>query len=78
MINLKPQKQSDKALNLSENARFILKQRYLQRDENREIIETPIQMFKRVAKAIAEIEYNYGWNKSVASSSGRTMRQQNK
>ena len=64
MINLKPQKQSDKALNLSENARFILKQRYLQRDENREIIETPIQMFKRVAKAIAEIEYNYGKDKA--------------
>ncbi len=64
MINLKPQKQSDKALNLSENARFILKQRYLQRDENREIIETPTQMFKRVAKAIAEIEYNYGKDKA--------------
>jgi ribonucleoside-diphosphate reductase alpha chain len=64
VINLKPQKQSDKALNLSENARFILKQRYLQRDENREIIETPTQMFKRVAKAIAEIEYNYGKDKA--------------
>ena len=63
MVNLKQQKQTDKAINLSENAKFILKQRYLQRDENREIIETPNQMFKRVAKAIAEIEYNYGKDK---------------
>jgi ribonucleoside-diphosphate reductase alpha chain len=51
-------------MNLSENAKFILKQRYLQRDENRDIIETPNQMFKRVAKAISEIEYKYGKDKA--------------
>ena len=34
------------------------------RDENREIIETPTQMFRRVAKAIAEIELNYGKDKT--------------
>jgi ribonucleoside-diphosphate reductase alpha chain len=44
---------------LSQNALFILQQRYLQRDENREVVETPTQMFRRVAKAIAEIEFQY-------------------
>ena len=58
------QKRAEKVINLSENSKFILKQRYLQRDENREIIETPHQMFKRVAKAISEIEYNYGKDKT--------------
>ena len=52
-----------KVLGLSPNALFILQQRYLMRDENREIIETPTQMFRRVAKAIAEIELNYGKDK---------------
>jgi ribonucleoside-diphosphate reductase alpha chain len=64
VINLKQQKQSGKTMNLSENAKFILKQRYLQRDENRDVIETPNQMFKRVAKAISEIEYKYGKDKA--------------
>lgn len=53
-----------KVLGLSPNALFILQQRYLMRDENREIIETPTQMFRRVAKAIAEIELNYGKDKT--------------
>jgi len=53
-----------KVLGLSPNALFILQQRYLMRDENREIIETPTQMFRRVAKAIAGIELNYGKDKT--------------
>lgn len=47
------------ALKLSENAKFILEQRYLLKNENREIIESPKEMFRRVAKAIAEIEFKY-------------------
>ncbi len=39
---------------LSKNALTVLKKRYLQRDKNRKIIETPDQMFKRVATAIAD------------------------
>lgn len=49
---------------LSPNALFILQQRYLQRNENRDVVETPTQMFKRVAKAIADIELLYGKDKS--------------
>jgi len=40
------------------NAIAVLKQRYLLKDENGEVIETPKQMFKRVAKAVAKAEKN--------------------
>jgi len=46
-------------MKLSENALFVLKQRYLQKDENGEVCETPEQMFDRVAKSIAEVEIQY-------------------
>ena len=52
-----------KSIKLSPNSLFILNQRYLLRDEERDIIETPRQLFKRVAKTIAENEYNYGKDK---------------
>lgn len=51
-------------MKLSKNAKNILHKRYLRRDKNRKIIETPAQLFKRVAKAVAEVEFKYGKNKS--------------
>jgi ribonucleoside-diphosphate reductase alpha chain len=50
-------------MSLSENAKYILKQRYLKKDENRETIESPKQLFRRVAKAIAEVDLKYGKTK---------------
>ena len=50
-------------LKLSENAKYILSQRYLLRNENREIVETPEQLFRRVSKAIAEVDLKYGKTK---------------
>ncbi|MEM7819233.1 MAG: vitamin B12-dependent ribonucleotide reductase [Candidatus Aenigmatarchaeota archaeon] len=47
-------------LKLSMNAIKVLASRYLRRDENRRIIESTSQMFRRVAKTIASIEKNYG------------------
>lgn len=44
---------------LSENAKRILKERYLLRDENREVIETPAQLFRRVAKNVASANEAY-------------------
>ena len=47
-------------LNLSENARRVLRRRYLKKNRNGKIIETPEQMFRRVARHIAKAEKNYG------------------
>jgi ribonucleoside-diphosphate reductase alpha chain len=45
---------------LTVNALEVLRQRYLLKDLNEHIIETPAQMFKRIAKAIAKPEDKYG------------------
>ena len=47
-------------LNLSDNARRVLKRRYLKKDRKGKIIETPEQVFRRVARHIAKAEKNYG------------------
>jgi len=47
-------------LNLSENALRVLKRRYLKKDARGQVVETPEEMFRRVAKAIAEVEKLYG------------------
>ena len=44
---------------LSENARRVLKRRYLKKDDAGNVIETPDQMFKRVAHHIAMAEKKY-------------------
>src|SRR3989304_3857771 len=50
-------------MKISKNAETILSERYLIRDKHRKINETPIQLFRRVAKAIAESEVAYGKTK---------------
>ena len=44
------------ALKLSENSLRVLEKRYLKKDENGKIVETPREMFDRVAKCIAEAD----------------------
>ena len=41
---------------LTENAKTVLKSRYLLRDEQGAVTETPEQLFERVAKAVAAVE----------------------
>jgi ribonucleoside-diphosphate reductase alpha chain len=50
----------DDDLKLPINSFKVLKARYLQKDEEGKIIETPRQLFTRVAKAIAEQDARYG------------------
>ncbi len=44
---------------LSKNALLILEKRYLKKDENGNVIETPEEMYERVARVIADVENNY-------------------
>ncbi len=47
-------------MNLTENALRVLQQRYLLKDQEGKITETPEEMFRRVAKAVASAECLYG------------------
>jgi len=47
-------------LEFSENALKVLERRYLSKDENGQVIETPEGLFRRVAKAIAAADKLYG------------------
>jgi len=47
-------------LKLGVNALKVLEERYLLKDEKGNIIETPTQLFKRVAKTIASVDEIYG------------------
>ncbi len=47
-------------LGLSYNGLAVLQKRYLKKNEKGEVIETPVQMFQRVANNLAEVESKYG------------------
>jgi len=47
-------------LDLSENALRVLERRYLKKDEQGKVVETPEELFRRVAKAIALADKEYG------------------
>ena len=47
-------------LELSDNARTVLKRRYLRKDEGGRVIETPEEMFRRVSRHISLAEKNFG------------------
>jgi ribonucleoside-diphosphate reductase alpha chain len=47
-------------LRLTENALAVLKKRYLKKDSQGKVVETPERMFRRVAQHIAKAEKHYG------------------
>ena len=52
-------------LKLGVNALKVLQERYLLKDEDGKIVETPTQMFRRVAKAIAAVDKTYNGDAQV-------------
>jgi ribonucleoside-diphosphate reductase alpha chain len=51
--------QAATGIKLSQNALRVLERRYLKKDKQGKVIETPEEMFRRVAQAIASAELNY-------------------
>ncbi|HPI32011.1 MAG TPA: vitamin B12-dependent ribonucleotide reductase [candidate division Zixibacteria bacterium] len=47
-------------IHMSPNAMAVMKRRYLARDASGRVIETPVELFVRVARAIAEADRVYG------------------
>jgi ribonucleoside-diphosphate reductase alpha chain len=52
---------------LSKNAQTVLEKRYLKRDTTGKALETPADMFRRVAKAIAEADARFDAKANVAA-----------
>lgn len=52
-------------MELNKNARVVLERRYLSRDEHNQIVETPEQLFRRVAKALAAEDQKYDGNADI-------------
>ncbi|MFQ5836697.1 MAG: vitamin B12-dependent ribonucleotide reductase, partial [Candidatus Bathyarchaeia archaeon] len=54
-------------LKLPLNAIIVLERRYLRKDEKGRVIESTRQMFRRIAKSLAEVEKQYGKNNAEIS-----------
>jgi len=59
VLDIKAKAQSTPGISLTENALYILEKRYLKRDEQGKMAETPEEIFRRVAKAVAYAELIY-------------------
>ena len=59
-------------IELSDNASTVLKRRYLQKDEQGNVVETPPQLFRRVAGFIAEADRTYNLpDEAINDTAGR-------
>jgi ribonucleoside-diphosphate reductase alpha chain len=55
-----------RTLSLSRAARNVFEARHLRRDAQRNVIETPEQLFDRLAGAVAQAEVRFGQSANVA------------
>lgn len=55
-------------MKISENAKIVLKKRYLTRDKNNEVCETVEQLFQRVASAVSSADKQYDKNADLKAS----------
>jgi ribonucleoside-diphosphate reductase alpha chain len=56
---VKPKVRFTGGINLTENALRVLERRYLKKDNQGQVVETPDEMFRRVAQTIASAELSY-------------------
>ncbi len=56
---VQPQAPPSSGIDISKNARRVLEKRYLKKDKQGKVVETPEEMLRRVAQAIAAAELNY-------------------
>jgi ribonucleoside-diphosphate reductase alpha chain len=56
---VRPKVQPSSGASLTENALRVLEKRYLKKDKQGQVVETPEEMFRRVARAIASAELIY-------------------
>ncbi len=56
---VKPQEEIMTGINLTDTARHVLEKRYLKKDKQGQVTESPEEMFRRVARAIASAELIY-------------------
>ena len=56
---------------LSENGARVLAARYLKKDEAGQVLETPADLFHRVARTVAEVERDYGGTSERVASTER-------
>ncbi|BCB95264.1 ribonucleotide-diphosphate reductase subunit alpha [Dissulfurispira thermophila] len=54
------EKHTSNVLNLSQNALTVLQKRYLKRNEEGKVVETPEELFRRVASFVAQADSLYG------------------
>jgi len=59
VATVKSKSQPVSGVNLTENALHVLQRRYLKKDKQGQVIETPEEMFRRVAETIASAELSY-------------------
>ncbi|NLT27638.1 MAG: hypothetical protein GXX97_01015, partial [Dehalococcoidales bacterium] len=52
--------QASEGVSLTDNALQVLERRYLKKDKQGNVIETPEELFRRVAHTIASAETKYG------------------
>ena len=65
---VRPQEQVTSGITLSQNALQVLQKRYLKKDKAGKVIETPEEMFARVARTIASAELKYNPQADVKKS----------
>jgi ribonucleoside-diphosphate reductase alpha chain len=66
-VHVKPKVEITTGIKLTENARRVLEKRYLKKDKQGKVIETPEEMFRRVARAIAVAERVYDPKANVSA-----------